>query len=141
MPNDNELEMELMQLAFGDVESTSPELIRRLGHEYAPGQCLFNEGEHSSELFILLRGEVEVFTGPPGRATRLAVVHAGQILGEMSHFDDQPRSASGRALTPVHALVLDKDNFALIFQLHPKWTILLVEGLASRLTATLQSIA
>lgn len=137
---DSNLEMELMQLAFGDVDSASQELIQRLGHEYSPGQMIFREGEMSSELFILLRGDVEIFTGPPSRGTRLAVAHEGQILGEMSHFDDHPRSASGRAMTPVHALVLNKDNFALIFQLHPKWTILLVEGLATRLATTLQSL-
>jgi CRP-like cAMP-binding protein len=141
MANDPALEMELMQLAFGDVSGASAELVRRLGHEYAVGDILFREGETSSEIFILLRGEVEVFTGPASHSTRLAVVPEGQILGEMSHFDGQPRSASGRALSAVHALVLDKDNFALIFQLHPKWTIQLVEGLAERLTTTLDSFS
>jgi len=138
---DPTLEMELMPLPFGDAQAASPELIRRLGKQYAPGEVLFRQGDRSDELFILLHGEVEVFTGTPENATRLAVIHSGQILGEMAHFDDEPRSASCRALGSVHALALDKENFGLIFQLHPKWTVQLVEGLASRLTATLASLS
>lgn len=141
MATDPDLEMELMQLAFGDATNASGELIRRLGKQYRPGELLFKEGDRSAELFILLRGDVEVFTGDGSAASRLAVIPAGQILGEMAHFDDEPRSASCRALGAVHALVLDKENFALIFQLHPKWTIQLVEGLAGRLASTLDAVS
>ena len=135
--SDPGLEMELMQLAFGDSSSASAELISKLGKTYQPGEALFQEGDHSHELFLLLRGDVEVSS----KGARLAVIPAGQILGEMSHFDAQPRSASCKALGEVHALVLDKESFGLIFQLHPKWTLQLVEGLATRITATLSSLA
>lgn len=139
--SDTSLEMELMQLAFGDAEGASPELIKRLGKTFQAGDLLFKEGDHSSELFILLKGEVEVFTGGSSNENRLAVLPSGQILGEMSHFDRQPRSASCRALREVHALVFDTANFALIFQLHPKWTIQLVEGLAERCCVTLDGLS
>ncbi len=138
--SDSGLEMELMQLAFGDARAASPELINRLGRRYASGELLFREGDRGDELFIVLRGEVEIFSGPTGSTKQLAMIPAGQILGEMSHFDDHPRSASARARGPVDALALDRQNFGLIFQLHPKWTIQLVEGLAHRIDRTLQSL-
>lgn len=138
---DPSLEMELMQLAFGDAKAASGELIRQIGKRFPAGATLFKEGDRSEELFILLRGEVEIFTGLGSHQHRLANLTAGQIFGEMSHFDDQPRSASARALSPVDALALNKENFALIFQLHPKWTIQLVEGLAGRIERTLSAFA
>lgn len=131
------LEMELMQLAFGDGKTASAELIDQVGRHYEAGETLFKEGDRGHELFLLLRGQVEVYTG----VESLAVISGGEILGEMSHFDEQPRSASARARTPVDALCLDRDNFGLIFQLHPKWTIQLVEGLAQRIERTREILA
>jgi len=131
---DPQVEQCLMEIAFGEVSETSRAIFIKLGREYADGDIVFREGAHCTELFIILSGEVVISQcGSDGLEQQLACLGSGEILGEMSHFDDLPRSATARARGTTRMLAFDRDNFSLIFQLHPKWTVQLVEGLSVRI--------
>ena len=132
------LEESLMAVAFGEIKDTSREIFQTLGRRFEDGCYLFREGDDSSELFILLQGAVEISKEVDGGTAVLATLGAEEIFGEMSHFDDEPRSASARAVGDTDALVFSRENFELIFQLHPKWTEKLVVGLSRRLASTVE---
>jgi len=98
------------------------------------GSTLFNEGEHSDRVVVLLAGRVKVsYFTDNGREVVLAVRSSGDILGELSAFDGEPRSATATALEPVEALVLTVAQFRDFLCAHPQVAIGLLEMLSRRL--------
>ena len=106
---------EEMQQTLQDAETGSsflrqlPEkLVAELGRrgcivDVAAGTLVTQEGYVERELYVILSGSFEVLTG--GR--RLAVVGAGEVLGEVAFFRESGcRSASVRAVTPGRVLML-----------------------------------
>jgi CRP/FNR family transcriptional regulator, cyclic AMP receptor protein len=60
---------------------------------------LFNEGEEANDLFVVLSGRIAIAKGSPdGRESLVALLEPGALFGEMPLFDEEPRSASARAL-------------------------------------------
>jgi CPA1 family monovalent cation:H+ antiporter len=76
---------------------------------YLPGQDVVREGGHGDSLFIIGRGEVDVFTsGADGAETRLARLMAGDFFGETALLHPQPRTATVRAHSPCTLLELTR---------------------------------
>ena len=48
-------------------------------------------------MFLVRKGELQVFVTQGSKEVNLAVVGAGGMIGEMALFDQKPRSASVRA--------------------------------------------
>ena len=71
-----------------------------------------------------------------GQERVLAILKSGDILGEMSHFDDAPRSATATAVGTLNILAFGRENFGMIFELHHKWTLYLIQALATRCAGT-----
>ena len=63
-----------------------------------PGAQLLREGEHARSMFVVREGELQILKhGKGGTEYKLAVLKAGDCVGEMSLIDIQPRSATARA--------------------------------------------
>jgi CRP/FNR family transcriptional regulator, cyclic AMP receptor protein len=75
------------------------------------GGTLIRQGEPGREAFIVLAGEAEVRVD----GEMVAVVRAGEVVGEMALLDNKPRSASVVAMTPLEILVIDPRQFAMLF--------------------------
>lgn len=58
------------------------------------GQVLFHEGEDGAEAYLIVEGSVEVYRMQGGQKQHLAVLGRGEVVGEMSLIDNQPRMAS-----------------------------------------------
>jgi hypothetical protein len=140
MVDDAELEEKLMQVAFSDPRETSPEIFAKLGRTLRDGEILFREGETSTELIIIVSGKCKITKMVGGQEKMLAVLGAEEILGEMSHFDDAPRSATARAVGTLNVLSFSRENFGMIFELHHKWTLKLIQALANRINGTFQRL-
>lgn len=87
------------------------------------GHLLVSEGRPSEGLYIILEGEIEFFL--PARLegrlrrpspVRLNVLGPGRCFGEYGVIDDQPTSASARALTPARLCFLPKADFRRIVE-------------------------
>jgi len=74
------------------------------------GDIIFNEGEEGTEAYIVTKGEVEIFRKIGNREIILATLGPGSIFGEMSLIDNQPRMASGRALSDTELLIISQRN-------------------------------
>jgi extracellular factor (EF) 3-hydroxypalmitic acid methyl ester biosynthesis protein len=68
------------------------------------GKQLLRRGEPGGDLFFIESGSLEIVNRRVMPEEILAVLRAGQIVGEMSFIDDAPRSADARAAerTRVH---------------------------------------
>ena len=88
--------------------------------ELARGQTLFHEGDQGNDLYILTDGAVAVSIRlPDGGTHEIARFAAGDFFGEMSIFDDAPRSASCTALKKSTLYSLSRNAFTDVIAQHP----------------------
>jgi CRP/FNR family cyclic AMP-dependent transcriptional regulator len=118
-------------LTPGQVSSLRNRAIPR---RFRKGQALFHEGGRSDRVVALLRGRVKVSTTTAGgREIVLAFRGPGDLLGELSAIDGQPRSASVEAIEPVEALAIAPADFRGFLTENPEIALMLLETLSRRL--------
>ena len=100
---------------------------------FARNTQLCSEGEPSDFLYILLSGEVKVFTqDQKGRELVYNVLSDGEFFGEFV-LDGHPRSASVRALTEVRCIAIDQSLARAFIRANPNFAEFLVLKLIERL--------
>ena len=88
------------------AETVAEHVIKR---RYKRGEVMVEQGRKSDELIILLTGRARVLTSDHrGREVILAVLKAGDYVGEMSMIDHEPHSATVRTEMQSDALVLSR---------------------------------
>ncbi len=91
-------------------------LAQRLDEKsYKPGETVFAKGDKGSSMYIVLSGAVQIFLPPEkedGERVVLKDARTGEYFGELSLFDDKPRSASVEASVDTVLLELTRDEFA-----------------------------
>jgi HD-GYP domain-containing protein (c-di-GMP phosphodiesterase class II) len=102
-----------------------------------PGVIILREGESTTELYVILNGQVEVsVTDKMGGRVELAVLKRGDHFGEMSFIDGQPRSASVVAMKTCRLLRIPRHEFQTLIGQHPR----IVFGLMQGLSATIRKV-
>lgn len=91
---------------FGLLSDTDVEWIAQTGERrrVKDKEILIREGTPSAHVIFLLRGEFVVTT----KATEVARLGVGEVVGEMSFVDSAPPSATVSAAGDCIALFLDK---------------------------------
>lgn len=117
---------------------TAPEreTLEREGvaRRFPRGAALFHERQPSDKVVILRDGRVKLTcVTEEGREILLAVRGPGDLLGELSAIDGEPRSATAQALEPIEALVLSRDAFNGFLESNPRVAIVIMQMLARRL--------
>ena len=106
----------------------------------AAGVQIITEGEVARSLFVVWEGQLEICKrGSHGAETRLAVLHPGDCLGEMSLIDIQPRSATARALTEVLLFRLGHGDIAKLYGEQPNVYLMLVMNIAREISRRLRA--
>ncbi|HRK02342.1 MAG TPA: cyclic nucleotide-binding domain-containing protein [Oligoflexia bacterium] len=104
--------------------------------EYKKGDVLFHEGENSKDLYIVQTGVVKIFKECDGRKLPIALVHAGQFVGELSFFDGKPRSASAECATDAKILTLNQAHLEREMKKLPSWLLVMIRSIADRMRDT-----
>lgn len=97
---------------------------------------VFNEGDQSKSLYFVKRGVVRIFKKKGVGAIEIESIRAGQVLGELAFFDNQPRSASAEALTQVELVEISKAALEDAISKVPDWFSALIKTITSRLRNT-----
>ncbi len=106
------------------------------------GDLLFAQGDPSTELFVVVEGNIAIATrSTDGRESLVAVIEAGGLFGELGLFDDGPRSADARALTPTIVVALGFEHVRAVLSEQPDLLWIVVRLLALRLRATDEALA
>ncbi|MGH2453677.1 MAG: Crp/Fnr family transcriptional regulator [bacterium] len=109
-------------------------LRRGRRRRFRSGAMLFREGERSDGVLAVLSGRVKVsYFTDEGREIVLAVRGSGELLGELSTIDGEPRSATGTALGPVEALAVSGEAFTEFLQEFPRVSLVLLRTISRRL--------
>ena len=101
---------------------------------YAAGSLIFEQGETADRVLLMRSGHVRVAArGAGGEEVLLAERGPGELLGDLSGIDGQPRSASVTALEEVRGIVVPLRAFRGFLMDHPRAAISLLELLSRRL--------
>ncbi len=104
--------------------------------ELEPGEQLFAEGDAGDRAYIVKEGQLEILKTSGGREVLLAVLESGEIIGEMSLMEDQPRTASVRARTPSHLLAIAPEQLDHLFDTSPSAARAMLRTVAARWRST-----
>jgi EAL domain-containing protein (putative c-di-GMP-specific phosphodiesterase class I) len=70
---------------------------------------LFSEGERGEVAYIIESGKVNLARADGDEALHIAIVGAGELVGEMALIDDSPRSATATADEETEVFIIDRD--------------------------------
>ena len=125
--------------AIGFLAALDPEQSEALRDHgivrtFRKGQALFHQDGSSDRVVVLLSGRVKVSSlTDEGKEIVLAFRGPGDLLGELSALDGEPRSASVEAIEPVQALAIAASDFRSFLIAHPEVALLLLRMLSRRL--------
>lgn len=101
---------------------------------FGAGDVLCYEGEIGEELFVILRGEVELWA----EDNRVARLGHGSHFGEMALIDATPRSATARAATDGKLLLINREDFYEILRKEAPLAVKLLWSFVQELSARLR---
>jgi len=117
-----------------DLIQLANKLARR---ELRTGDRVFAKGDPGTTMFIVTRGSVRIVLPQTGAApVLLKEIGPGEYFGELSLFDDKPRSASAECGTPVELLELDRSTLTDYLQARPHAGLAILQTMSERLRET-----
>ena len=100
---------------------------------YSIGEKIINEGETDHRIFLLRKGQVDVYKNIASEQQFLSSIQAVNFFGEMAIVSHRPRTASVIAATdPVVVYEFENPNLSTIMA-HPTWGMMLLKRLADNL--------
>ena len=100
---------------------------------YRRGDVLFHQGDDAGAVVVLLEGHVKAAMMNDGREVILAFPGPGELLGELSAVDGEPRSGTVRAVDDVQALVVPGSAFRALLDRRPRIALVLLRAITARL--------
>lgn len=104
-----------------------------LGKLYKDGEVVVRQGETGDCMYVVQDGEVEVLASEEGRDIALRTLGPGEIIGEMSLFDREVRSATVRAKGEARLLTIDKATFLRRVHEDPSLALQIVRNMSRRI--------
>ena len=126
------------------IAALPPEVQHELGDAFIPctvpaGETLLTRGQPGDALYVLLRGQCEVFhTHSDGRQTSFPLLEEGALFGEISLLRSRLATATVRTVTPCTLLKLEREVFRKAFLGQPDLRGALVRLGLERLKHTLE---
>jgi CRP-like cAMP-binding protein len=102
---------------------------------YEPQALIFEEGDASHALFVIVEGRVEFFMkrGNGAQNIYLDEQHAGEYFGEVGLFDSRPRSASAMACVETTCKLIGQERLVAWLVENPRSGIALLRHASMRI--------
>lgn len=117
--------------AFADLKKKELKMIRKLVHvrEYLPNEIIFYEGDPGISMFIIESGRVEIsHTFKSGIKQELALLFAGDFMGEFSAVVEGLRTATATALTNTRLLIIFRPDLIELINREPDLGVKILLG-------------
>jgi CRP-like cAMP-binding protein len=108
---------------------------------YNDGDVIFEEGTAGGWVYVVAAGEVEIYKSLAGKKVILDRIHEGEVIGEMSFFDQHTRSASARAVGQVGLLKFDDDFLRREYEKLPNSYKVILEAMTLRMRSMMRKTA
>lgn len=105
------------------------------------GDVIFREGDTTSDMYIVLDGEVEILQQRANEPQQIAVMDAGDFFGETSFLEELPREVTAHAHTDYRLLRIDHSTFDQIVRENPDIAVRMLRRLSQRLRKRLDADA
>lgn len=121
---------------FADTPSETLELfaLAMPVRTYQPGEVLFEQGDASSDVYLITRGDTVIRIEQEGRIVGTDRVAAGSCVGEMAALTGKPRSATVIAGSQgAEALIVTGPRFRDLLLLQPSLGVNMLAMMSERL--------
>jgi CRP/FNR family cyclic AMP-dependent transcriptional regulator len=117
-------------------------LARRFVIRHFPKNTIvIHEGDDTNSLYVILEGRVKVYLADEaGKEVTLNTQGAGEYFGEVSLFDEGPRSASVITTEECQFAVMMKQDFIDCLTENPQMSFKIIQGLTHRLRALSENV-
>ncbi len=106
---------------------------------YQKGENIIKEGNADKRMYIILEGSVKISLSDGSEKLVVAALNKGAFFGEMSLFNDAPRSATATAVGDVKLAYIENINQLKRFlELNPSFASRMAQIMARRLAKTNQ---
>ena len=96
------------------------------------GRALFNEGDDSESLYVVVSGSLEIRNKDPQDNRPLVQIGAGEVVGELGVLTGEPRSASVWTVRDTELIMLSSDAFHRLLEDSPRSIATLARAIARR---------
>ncbi len=104
---------------------------------YKTGERIIEAGKLESRMYIILEGKVEISLSDKHSSVTVAELKKGDFFGEISLFNNSPRSATVTAVDDVKLAYIDNlDQLKAFLMKNPAFAAKMVHILAQRLART-----
>ncbi len=118
------------------MSSTEEQLFERFGKEFPAGYVLCEEGDTGDETFIIQSGSIRVVKRTDQGDKTLAVIPAGEFVGEMATLLNEPRGATLIVEEDAKLLVIDTNTFEAMVKSNGEISFRIIKKLAERVKNT-----
>lgn len=108
---------------------------------FKANQVIFAEGMIGDRMFFIQSGNVSICKIINNTEVALAVLHKGELFGEMALLESKPRSAIAIASSDCTLIVITNQNFVAIVRRDPSLITRITTVLASRIWFVYRQIA
>ena len=89
---------------------------------FKKGTIIFSDKEpNNSQMYLLQQGKVRIFTKVNNEEIEFDVLGPGEIFGELSIFDNQPRSATAEVIEDAKVIIINKNMINEQLEKLPTW--------------------
>jgi CRP-like cAMP-binding protein len=122
----------------GDIAELASTLRER---HYQTGDVIFQRGDPSEGLGVVLRGRVRtVITSPEGREQVLKMFGPGRTFADIAVFDNEPQPAQAIAVSESTVVFIPQGDLFRVLTRHPDAAIEVIRLFATRLRAYKQMV-
>ena len=114
--------------------------MQRHARDYPAGTVLFREGEAGDAMYVIQSGSVEIRRTIGEQERVLAVLPAGEFLGEMALLNKRPRSATAVVREPSRLLVIEGRTFEAMLRSRVEIAVRMIRTLAARFERANQQV-
>lgn len=98
---------------------------------YKAGQMIYQQDTVATRFYYILHGKAKAFiSSEAGDERILTIYRAGDLMGEASFFDQQPRVSSAVALTKCELVPIDPETVRELFSAQPELAMAMLKYLA-----------
>ena len=126
------------------INDSDPEIIDKLRQhlqwlEISGGETLMTQGEAGDSMYLLLSGRLRAFVRDSrGGQQMVGEIARGQVIGEMSMYTEEPRSATVVAIRDSVLVRLPKSEFHNLLRADPRISVAMTRQIISRLKSKME---
>ncbi|MDF1536064.1 MAG: cyclic nucleotide-binding domain-containing protein [bacterium] len=109
------------------------ELTGRIGKTFGAGDVVFQQGDTGDTMYIIHTGTLAVIRETEGTGTVVARLNPGDFVGEMALVDQEPRSATVKAIEEATLVPITRSFLLKHSAKDTRFVLNLMESLSARL--------